>query len=174
MNNQYYRYHKKMKKNKNDEFMEYACGQTLLIPLCPKYKLLLNGGYMYGTMFLIYATDKLSIAYHKALTALGVDNQFMKQSVLAAILCIGTERAFKILRATGYDPFLRKLINVAKDLEKIMNECYERAKKILLDNKGLVESLAKTLYEKETITKEEIEEVVNVYNEEHNKKNGNK
>ena len=113
-----------MKKNKNDEFMEYACGQTLLIPLCPKYKLLLNGGYMYGTMFLIYATDKLSIAYHKALTALGVDNQFMKQSVLAAILCIGTERAFKILRTTGYDPFLRKLINVAKDLEKIMNECY--------------------------------------------------
>lgn len=114
-----------MKKNKNEEFLEYACGQTLLIPLCPKYKMFLNGGYMYGTMILIYSSDKLSIAFHKAMSALGENNQYMKQSVLAAILCIGTERALKILRETGYDPFLYKLINVAKDLEKIMNECYK-------------------------------------------------
>ena len=48
-----------------------------------------------------------------------------------------------------------------------MNECYERAKQILTENKGLVEALAKTLYEKETITKEEIYEVVKEYNRDH-------
>ena len=43
---------------------------------------------------------------------------------------------------------------------KIINECYENAKKILKENKKLVMQLANTLIEKETITKEEIDQVV--------------
>ena len=58
-------------------------------------------------------------------------------------------------------------LEIDQEIRKIMNECYERAKKILSENKGLVEALAKTLYEKETITKEEIYEVVKEYNREH-------
>ena len=58
-------------------------------------------------------------------------------------------------------------LEIDQEIRKIMNECYERAKKILTENKGLVDALAKTLYEKETITKEEIYEVVKEYNREH-------
>ena len=54
-------------------------------------------------------------------------------------------------------------LEIDKEIRKIMDECYKNAKKILSENKGLVEALAKTLYEKETITKEEIEEVVENY-----------
>ena len=43
---------------------------------------------------------------------------------------------------------------------KIINECYENAKKILKENKKLVMQLANTLIERETITKEEIDQVV--------------
>ncbi len=43
---------------------------------------------------------------------------------------------------------------------KIINECYDNAKKILKDNKKLVMQLANTLIERETITKEEIDQVV--------------
>ncbi len=43
---------------------------------------------------------------------------------------------------------------------KIINECYANAKKILKENKKLVMQLANTLIERETITKEEIDEVV--------------
>ena len=56
-------------------------------------------------------------------------------------------------------------LEIDKEIRKIINECYKNAKDILSKNKGLVEALAKTLYEKETITKEEIEEVVREYNE---------
>ena len=57
-------------------------------------------------------------------------------------------------------------LEIDQEIRKIMNECYERAKTILTENKGLVEALAKTLYEKETITKEEIYDVVKEYNRE--------
>ena len=56
-------------------------------------------------------------------------------------------------------------LEIDEEIRKIMDECYKRAKDILSKNKGLVDMLAKTLYEKETITKEEIEEVVKEYNE---------
>ena len=56
-------------------------------------------------------------------------------------------------------------LEIDKEIRKIIDECYKKAKDILSKNKGLVDMLAKTLYEKETITKEEIEEVVKEYNE---------
>ena len=54
-------------------------------------------------------------------------------------------------------------LEIDKEIRKIIDECYEKAKSILVKNKGLVEVLAKTVSEKETITKEEIEEIVSEY-----------
>ena len=46
-----------------------------------------------------------------------------------------------------------------EEVRKIVNECYKKATKILKDNKDLVMLLSNTLIEKETITKEEIDEL---------------
>ena len=46
------------------------------------------------------------------------------------------------------------------EVKKIIESCYERSKGILKGNKKLVEKLAGVLYDKETLTKEEIEEIV--------------
>ena len=54
-------------------------------------------------------------------------------------------------------------LEIDKEIRKIMNDCYERAKSILVKNKELVDILAATLNEKETLTKEEIEEIVKEY-----------
>ncbi len=54
-------------------------------------------------------------------------------------------------------------LEIDKEIRKIIDECYDKAKSILSKNKGLVEVLAKTVSEKETITKEEIEEIVSDY-----------
>ncbi len=55
-------------------------------------------------------------------------------------------------------------LEIDKEVRKIIDNCYKNAKAILSKNEGLVHLLANTLYEKETITKEEIEEVVKEYN----------
>ena len=55
-------------------------------------------------------------------------------------------------------------LEIDKEIRKIIDECYKNAKEILKKNEGLVRMLAETLYEKETITKEEIEDVVKEYN----------
>ncbi len=60
-------------------------------------------------------------------------------------------------------------LEIDKEVRKIINECYENAKKILVKNKELVEILAKTLEEKETLTKEEIEDIVKNYKNDNKK-----
>jgi len=49
---------------------------------------------------------------------------------------------------------------IDQTVKKIINGCYENAKKILLDHKNELELLAKALLEYETLTKEEIELVI--------------
>ena len=51
-------------------------------------------------------------------------------------------------------------LEIDKEVKKIIDECYERAKDILKKHKKLVDVLADTLIEKETLTKEEIEDIV--------------
>ena len=51
-------------------------------------------------------------------------------------------------------------LEIDKEVRKIIDECYKQAQKILKENKNLVEVLAKVLSEKETLTKEEIEDIV--------------
>ena len=52
-------------------------------------------------------------------------------------------------------------LEIDEEVRKIVNECYKKATKILKDNKDLVKLLSDTLIEKETLTKEEIDELVN-------------
>jgi cell division protease FtsH len=49
---------------------------------------------------------------------------------------------------------------IDKEVRKIMDECYKKATKILKENADLVKLLSDTLIERETITKEEIDELV--------------
>ena len=51
-------------------------------------------------------------------------------------------------------------LEIDKEVRKIMDECYKDATKILKENKKLVMLISETLIEHETITKEEIDELV--------------
>lgn len=51
-------------------------------------------------------------------------------------------------------------LEIDQEVRKIVNECYKETTKILKDNQKLVMLIADTLIERETITKEEIEELV--------------
>jgi len=51
-------------------------------------------------------------------------------------------------------------LEIDQEVRKIIDECYQKATKILKDNKKLVMTLSDTLIEKETLTKEEIDEIV--------------
>ena len=51
-------------------------------------------------------------------------------------------------------------LEIDQEVRKIMNQCYSEATRILKENEKLVRLLADTLIERETITKEEIEELV--------------
>ena len=51
-------------------------------------------------------------------------------------------------------------LEIDKEVRKIIDECYKQAQEILKKHKNLVEVLAKILAEKETLTKEEIEDIV--------------
>ena len=51
-------------------------------------------------------------------------------------------------------------LEIDQEARKIIMECYENAKKILKENKDLVMLLSHTLIERETITKEQIDELV--------------
>ncbi len=49
---------------------------------------------------------------------------------------------------------------IDEEMRKIINECYAKTKKILTENKSLLKLLAETLLENETITKEQIDHLV--------------
>ena len=49
---------------------------------------------------------------------------------------------------------------IDEEMRRIINECYEKTKKIIKENKKLLDIIAKTLLEEETITKEQIDYLV--------------
>ena len=51
-------------------------------------------------------------------------------------------------------------LEIDQEVRKIIDECYKKATKILKENEDLVKVLSDTLIEKETLTKEEIDEIV--------------
>lgn len=50
---------------------------------------------------------------------------------------------------------------IDKEVRKIVDECYEQCKKILTENRDLLDLIANTLFEEETLTSEEINNLVN-------------
>ena len=50
---------------------------------------------------------------------------------------------------------------IDQEQRRIINECYDKTKKVISDNKDLLDLIANTLLEYETITKEQIEYLVN-------------
>ncbi len=62
-------------------------------------------------------------------------------------------------------------LEIDSEVKKIIDGCYEKAKGILKNNKHLVEILANELIKRETLTKEEIEDIVASYKESKSKKN---
>ena len=53
--------------------------------------------------------------------------------------------------------------SIDREIDKIVADCYQRAKKILEDNQGKLRDLAKILTEKETIEGDELEEILKQY-----------
>ena len=49
---------------------------------------------------------------------------------------------------------------IDEKMRNIINTCYEKSKKILKENKDLLKLIAETLLEEETITKEQIDYLV--------------
>ena len=49
---------------------------------------------------------------------------------------------------------------IDEEMRKIINECYEKAKKIIKENKKILDLIANALIENETITKEQIDNLV--------------
>ena len=49
---------------------------------------------------------------------------------------------------------------IDEQIHKIISECYDRCRKVLLENQDLVKLIAETLLEYETLTKEQIDELV--------------
>ena len=49
---------------------------------------------------------------------------------------------------------------IDEEMRDIINQCYEKTKKILTENKDLLDLIANTLLEEETITKEQIDSLV--------------
>ncbi|MCQ9618708.1 MAG: Hflb protease [Candidatus Phytoplasma pruni] len=59
--------------------------------------------------------------------------------------------------------FMRNEI-VEKEIKKIIDECMEETRKIIKENKDLLDKIANTLLEQETIIKEQLEQIVNQNN----------
>jgi cell division protease FtsH len=51
-------------------------------------------------------------------------------------------------------------LEIDKEVRKIITECYEEAKRVILENKDLLDNIAKYLMAVETLTKTDIEEIV--------------
>jgi cell division protease FtsH len=52
-------------------------------------------------------------------------------------------------------------LEIDQEVRKIINECYEEGKAILIENRKLLDLIAKHLVEIETLTREDIEDLVN-------------
>ncbi len=59
--------------------------------------------------------------------------------------------------------FVRNEI-VEKEIKKIIDECMEETRKIIKENKDLLDKIAHILLKQETIVKEQLEQIVNQNN----------
>ena len=57
---------------------------------------------------------------------------------------------------------------IDKEVKSIVDEQYKRAKQLLTDNRDIMEELVKVLLEKETLDKEEVDEIIEKVKEKRN------
>ena len=57
---------------------------------------------------------------------------------------------------------------IDKEVKSIVDEQYKRAKQLLIDNRDIMEELVKVLLEKETLDKEEVDEIIEKFKEKRN------
>ena len=113
------------------------------------------------------------ITFHEVTT--GAHNDFQKATGIARAMV--TEYGMSDLGPIQYEQrsgnvFLGRDYNkdknfsdhlarqIDEEIQKIIGECYERCRKVLLENQELVKLIAETLLQYETLTKEQIDELV--------------
>ncbi len=73
---------------------------------------------------------------------------------------ISKEKVSELLLTLLDSEMLDDLLEIDEEMRSIINSCYEKTKKIITENKKLLSLIANTLLEEETITKEEIDYLV--------------
>ena len=58
-------------------------------------------------------------------------------------------------------PTIDEIFEIDNEVRKIIEECYKQGEELLKENRQLLDTLAKHLVEIETLTKEDIDELVN-------------
>lgn len=91
----------------------------------------------------------------------GCSNDLEKATRIAETMVtrLGMSDTFGLISINPKDTFMRE--KVVAEVNEILNECYNKAKQILIENKTLTEELVKVLIEKEEMNLEEYEEVYN-------------
>ena len=91
----------------------------------------------------------------------GCSNDLEKSTRIAEnmVTRLGMSDTFGLISINPKDTFMRE--KVVAEVNEILNECYNKAKQILIENKTLTEELVKVLIEKEEMNLEDYEEVCN-------------
>ena len=91
----------------------------------------------------------------------GCSNDLEKATRIAEnmVTRLGMSDTFGLISINPKDTFMRE--KVVAEVNEILNECYNKAKQILIENKTLTEELVKVLIEKEEMNLDDYEEVYN-------------
>lgn len=91
----------------------------------------------------------------------GCSNDLEKATRIAEnmVTRLGMSDTFGLISINPKDTFMRE--KVVTEVNEILNECYNKAKQILIENRTLTEELVKVLIDKEEMNLEEYEEVYN-------------
>ena len=91
----------------------------------------------------------------------GCSNDLEKATRIAEnmVTRLGMSDTFGLISINPKDTFMRE--KVVAEVNEILNECYNKAKQILIENRTLTEELVKVLIEKEEMNLDDYEEVYN-------------
>lgn len=91
----------------------------------------------------------------------GCSNDLEKATRIAEnmVTRLGMSDTFGLISINPKDTFMRE--KVVAEVNEILNECYNKAKQILIENRALTEELVKVLIEKEEMNLDDYKEVYN-------------
>ena len=91
----------------------------------------------------------------------GCSNDLEKATRIAEnmVTRLGMSDTFGLISINPKDTFMRE--KVVAEVNEILNECYNKAKQILIENRTLTEELVKVLIEKEEMNLDDYKEVYN-------------